>query len=121
MVHELPTYVTPSKERRRFQRLQVSVPATLISTALGRVNAVLVDISQAGCRIRTRARAHRGEYFVLTIGELGPRAVQAAWRHDGQVGLAFAEPLGWAVVMQMAIPDAVTAERRAEWGFRRVR
>ena len=104
-----PDWVASSRERRVFHRFLVNLPASLLSTALGRVSATVVDFSQAGCRIRTRARCYRGDRLVLTIKGLSPRAVEAAWRGDGVVGLAFAEPLSWAVVTQLAMPRVVTS------------
>lgn len=109
MIRELPLWLSPSKERRRFLRVNVDVPAMLMSTALGRVKARLVNLSQSGCCIRTRARAYRGDHFVLTIEQLGPRAVQAAWRDEGLVGLSFDEPLSWAVVIRLAARDMARA------------
>lgn len=98
MLRELPEWNLPPKERRRLHRFCVDSPALLLSTALGKVNANLVDLSQFGCRIRTRARCYRGEHFVLTIDSLCPHAVKVAWSHDGEVGLSFIEGLSWAVV-----------------------
>ena len=93
---------TTSKERRGFQRLPAAVDAALLSTALGRVAAITVDVSQAGCRLRTRARGQRGDHLVLTLGAIGPRAVTIAWAAGGELGLAFAQPLHWTVVTDLA-------------------
>lgn len=102
MLRDISLWEVASKERRQYHHLKVRLPADLLSAALGRVHATVIDFSQAGCRIRTRARCHRGDRLVLTIRGLGPQAVQAAWRGDDNVGLLFAEPLSWAVVMQLA-------------------
>lgn len=95
------------KDGRRFHRVPADAPAALVSTALGRVRATVLDISQGGCRVRVGARCHDGDRFVLKLEMIGPRAVAVAWHRDEEVGLVFAEPLGWAAVAQVAaIPNA---------------
>lgn len=100
MVDEAAGWIEP-KERRQLLRLPVEARAMLISSALGRVAATVIDLSQAGCRVRSRARCHRGDHLVLTIETFAPRFVEAAWWHDGEVGLAFSQPLAWAVVAEI--------------------
>ena len=108
MLKDDPHWREAPKDGRQFQRVPVTgCPASLLSTALGRVDATLVDLSQSGCRIRARVRCERGDHFVLRIGSIGPRAVVAAWRRDDEVGLAFAEPLAWAVVAGIAFSTTV--------------
>lgn len=106
---KLPDDPEAAKERRRFHRVPLDRPAELLSTALGRVGATLVDLSQSGCRVRTRARCQAGDHFVLRIGPFGARAVTVAWRQDETVGLAFAELLAWTVVTAIAFPEPVSA------------
>ncbi|WP_174279534.1 PilZ domain-containing protein [Sphingomonas bacterium] len=91
-----------SKERRGFQRVSARVDAALLSTALGRVAATVTDLSQAGCRLRTRARGWRGDHLVLAIGDLAPRAVTVVWAGEGELGVVFAQPLHWTVMTDLA-------------------
>lgn len=100
------------KERRRFHRVPTDCPAVLLSTALGRVNATVLDLSQSGCRIRLRAKCRRGDQFVLRIGSFGPRAVTIAWHDGNEVGMVFAELLAWTVVSAIAFaPSGGSADR----------
>ena len=91
-----------TRERRASQRVGTQVPVALLSTALGRVGATLTDLSQTGCRLRTRARVQRDVHLVLALGPIAPRAVTVAWAGEGELGLAFAQPLHWAVMTDLA-------------------
>lgn len=107
MLRADPDWREELKDGRQFQRVPVQASASLVSSALGRVDATLIDLSQSGCRIRVRVRCERGDHFVLRIGSIGPRAVVTAWRRGDEVGLAFAQPLAWAVVAGIAFPTSV--------------
>lgn len=99
----------PKKERRLLHRVPASEHAALLSSALGRVDAELLDLSQTGCRIRSRVCCRRGDRFVLRIDSFGPRAVTTAWQQGDSIGVAFVEPLAWAVVAMIAARSAAAA------------
>ena len=102
-----------TKDARGFHRVPAQAPATLLSTALGRVAAMVMNLSQSGCRIRTCARCHRGDHFVLKFDAIGPRAVTVVWHDGDEVGLVFDELLSWAVVTGIARHGREPIEARA--------
>lgn len=57
------------------------------------------NLSPAGMGLETRASLDVGEAVELTLDGLRPITAEVRWRESGQVGFAFAEALGWQLLM----------------------
>lgn len=57
------------------------------------------NLSPAGLGVETRAALQVGEVVEVTLDGLRPIAGEIRWTERGQAGIAFAEELGWQILM----------------------
>ncbi|WP_422055334.1 PilZ domain-containing protein [Sphingomonas sp.] len=57
------------------------------------------NLSPAGLGVETRAALHVGEAVEVTLDGLRPIGGEIRWTERGQSGIAFAEELGWQILM----------------------
>lgn len=74
------------------------------------------NLSPSGAGIETRATLMVGESVELTLDGLRPIVGEVRWAEHGQAGIAFAEELGWQVLMPWLRKVANAAPRAARPG-----
>lgn len=79
------------RDKRRFPRVAVSVPARLLRTGAGPMPCTVVDISSGGARVKLGRGEGLPEEVVLVDLAAGLAwEARIAWRKDGDAGLRFA-------------------------------
>ncbi len=79
----------------RSPRLTTATPVRLTQDGHSR-NAVLLDISQAGCRIAITGLAESSAPVRIDVPGLAPRHAARRWVGDHDAGFTFLEPYGFA-------------------------
>lgn len=88
---------SPEAMRQAPRRL-LSAPATVSSSADGRMACRVDNLSRAGCRIHIQCRFAVGTYFSLTFPDRQPIGCRVAWSDGLRCGLEFLTPLHVAVL-----------------------
>lgn len=97
--------LAPALVRREVrERLwHLHLPATLRLASEGAaLPATLHDLSTKGCRVASAITVLPGTNVLVTVGGHGALAGTARWSADGEVGIAFADPLSPAAVEAIA-------------------
>jgi hypothetical protein len=86
-------------EKRRFERVEVDLKATIEAAAGDRpIEAVVRNISLGGARLEGPQVSEAPDLFNLKIvtesGEVETRPVKLVWRMDGAVGVDFGDYIG---------------------------
>ncbi|ODP37548.1 PilZ domain-containing protein [Sphingomonas turrisvirgatae] len=85
-------------ERRQMPRIELR-QRVCVRRAGGTDFAWTRNLSPAGVGLEMRAPLQVGEVVELTLDGLRPMAGEVRWTERGQVGIAFAEALGWQTLM----------------------
>jgi len=88
----------PIAEDRREPRWPVSMPCKLRWTNGLRMDAEVIDITSAGCRVRYTGPSPRCGYLLLSFGNYNSFDAEIVWAKDGEAGMAFRPALHAAVL-----------------------
>jgi hypothetical protein len=97
-------------DERSNPRDRVHVPVRVRELGSVAFDALITDISPAGCRIRNCPLSPRAEVW-LVIGDLEPVRARVAWSAKGECGCQFYKPLRRHEVMSLR--EGRTAAGRA--------
>lgn len=68
--------------------------------------ATLRDVSEGGCRVSDpSSQIRHGERLTVFMAGTGPHFVEATWRRENEVGLAFRRPLPSSLLDTLASTD----------------
>jgi hypothetical protein len=97
---------------RRDERYALDVPGKYC-ISVGRVfEALLLDVSEYGCRLRAGNLAPNA-VISIWAGAVGPIGATVKWRDHQFTGIAFDKPLDTAVLQEMLAQRSVRSERVA--------
>jgi PilZ domain len=92
--HSLPTelqMLTNFSDRRKFDRIPVRTPVTIVFSDAAPLDCVATDVSDGGARLHLRS-TELPDVFVLHFAESGKRRhCRVAWRHGPEFGVAFTD------------------------------
>ena len=74
-------------------RHPVALDASLSSSAVGRLQVKLTDISERGCQCERSTRLIEGSFIMLSMNGYTPFGARVVWVGTTSVGLQFAAPL----------------------------
>jgi hypothetical protein len=92
-----PQYVSLGAPRH-----PVAIPSLVSSTALGRREAYISDLSRLGCRIILQCKLPVGASIAVKLPSLEPLLSRVIWSDGEFCGVQFAKALGLPVLNMMA-------------------
>ena len=97
---------------RRDERYALGVPGKYYSGNGPVLEALLLDVSEYGCRLRAGNLAP-GAVISIWAGVVGPISATVKWRDVQFTGIAFDQSLDTAVLQEMLAQRSVRSERVA--------
>ena len=87
-----------AREQRRVVRCAVHVAAQLRASSVGRIDAIITDISALGCQVVARQHFSVGTYLIVQVPSFEPFGARVVWAENGLIGFEFYNRLHDAVV-----------------------
>lgn len=78
---------------KRQPRVDTRIETFLTDSDGNRISAVVIDISQAGCRLETTAMLRIGEKVQIEVPKHGTFPAQIRWALGNEAGAVFLEPV----------------------------
>ena len=105
-------------ERRRANRIALSLEATVRDDRRGKVQVRVIDMSTHGCRIQCSTPVDDGSHVSLSIAGLETQRCRVVWHAQEFVGLEFEKPLSEAVFERLLaggeqLPETAVKELRS--------
>jgi hypothetical protein len=95
-----PDVLRPNQ--RRHLRLPVTLSGYISSSKVGRMKAVLTDLSVSGCRVDSPLFVIVGSHLTVTIPSLAAIGCAVCWCDNKTIGLSFNRPLDARVIDRLA-------------------
>ncbi len=115
----LQLYREPPLAGRRLERIPVKIDATVEHAARGPIDAIVHNISQAGCLAETPIRLDAGAIVSIALSGIGERTARIVWADGRLYGCAFlpARPGEQADAARIGSPVRLVEYRRREGGY----
>lgn len=98
----------PVGDERRRPRLALDLPIFVLQPGREKISAVLIDLSEQGCRVAAPLRLKAGRYVGIEIPDAGRHAGWVVWQRRGSFGLDFSTTLADGEVARVArLSDAL--------------
>ena len=78
---------------KRAARVDTRIETFLTDSDGNRIPVVVIDISQAGCRLETSAMLRIGEKVQIEVPKYGTFPAQVRWALGNEAGAVFLEPV----------------------------
>ena len=78
---------------KRQPRVDTRIDTVLTDSDGNRISVVVIDISQAGCRMETTAMLRIGEKVQIDVPKYGTFPAQIRWALGNEAGAVFLEPV----------------------------
>lgn len=99
------------QDRRRVERMALSLSASIREPGRGRISVRLLDVSTHGCRIEAASGPNPDSWVLLSIGGLETQYCRVVWVCQEFAGLEFESPLAEAVLERLLNEQSQLSEK----------